>query len=96
MRDRIALWASYVILVGVVAFGAFWINREFDQAQEERCTVAWLQAENSLGVLGATLILVPDENIPKQQSARDALQVIIDNQNDTIDLLREACGPPPG
>ena len=38
--DRVALWAAYIILVGVVAFGAWWLQDAAQEAQKQRCEVA--------------------------------------------------------
>lgn len=43
--DRILLVVSYLLLVSVVIFEAWWINREFDDAKSERCGLAYLEVE---------------------------------------------------
>jgi hypothetical protein len=41
--DRWLILASYVLLVGVVAFGAWWLQDEAERAQRQRCEVANLE-----------------------------------------------------
>ena len=44
LRDWL-LVAAYLILVGVVTFGAFYIEHEFSKAHDEQCQIARAQAE---------------------------------------------------
>lgn len=36
---------SYVLLVAVVSFGAFWIRQQFDKAEQDRCEMLVVQIQ---------------------------------------------------
>ena len=50
-----SLLSSYGLLVSVVVVGAFWINREFESAQNERCSI--LRAEVNLTLLEVNIMI---------------------------------------
>jgi hypothetical protein len=69
MKDRIMLGVAYVLLVAVVAFGAWWLEGQAAEAKKQRCEVANL--EFGLAVLG--VLSLPQEERDLQGEALDAL-----------------------
>ena len=41
--DRVLILTAYILLVGIVAFGAWWVESRFEQAREERCQTMILE-----------------------------------------------------
>ena len=58
-------WLAYGLLVAVVAFTAWFINDEFNRAQEARCEVANLE----FGLAALTVTGMDQQNIDEQGEA---------------------------
>lgn len=81
--DRVFLLAAYVILVAVVAFEAWWINQEFDDARAERCALALLEVEvTRLHLTAESIDVVPD-----RQAALDLLEELAGLIEDECDEI---------
>ena len=86
MKTRAGLLiAAYVILVAVVVFGAFFIQREFDQAHDDQCSIARATAL----VLSASILLGTDgESVPAD--VRDDARALLTQAQTEI---AATCGP---
>jgi hypothetical protein len=83
--DRALLITAFVMLVVAVMWLSAWIKSEFDQAQEDRCAVAWVTSEfTALNLLVAELQLDPAD-----------LTEVIDATVAIEQALEATCGPPP-
>jgi len=51
----VSMIGSYGILVSVVVVGAFWINKQFTEAQGQRCDI--LQAEVGLSLIEVNIMV---------------------------------------
>ena len=67
--NHAALWAAYAILIGVFAFGAYWVQDTFAQAQRDRCEVANLE----FGLAVLEVLSLPQEERDFQGEALDVL-----------------------
>jgi type II secretory pathway component PulM len=73
----ILLGLSYVLLVLVIAFGAFWIQDQFEHAQDQRCDLLAIQIK--LAQLEVVILHASDPPPPPD------VQADIDNR---VDLIR--------
>jgi hypothetical protein len=73
----ILLGLSYVLLVLVIAFGAFWIEDQFDHAQDQRCDQLAIQ----IRLAGLQVVILRESNPPPPPD----VQADIDNR---VDLIR--------
>jgi hypothetical protein len=100
--DRLFLGVAYLLLVCIVAGMGWWIGHEFDNAQEERCSLA--RAEM---ILAATQALALERETPTDYQddvanaiirAADEIQGVCDIMIEPADLferLQDAVEPPP-
>lgn len=82
-RDRIALLAAYLLLVGVVAWLSFSVGRSLDQVKDDVCATAEIAVANEL----ATLVILADESVPSETVERVLTEYVA-----LADTLRERCG----
>lgn len=81
MRLRAALLvASYVILVALVVAGLFFVDRQFDDAHDNECQIAYAQV--TVTAVDVGLALGVDPPTPGEVAAVNA----------AIERLNDACG----
>ena len=76
--DRWLILTAYLLLVGIVAFGAWWLQDEAERAQRQRCEVANLE----FGLLAVELLALP------QEKRSEALEKLM---SDAADITVEIC-----
>jgi hypothetical protein len=76
--DRALLIGSYVILVAVVVFGAFYVPHEFNKSHDEQCAIA----EAFVDLVAANLTFVANP-AGREQAVRLT--------NEAIDKLNDTC-----
>ena len=79
--DRWLILTAYLLLVGIVAFGAWWLQDEAERAQRQRCEVANLE----FGLLAVELLALPQEERDFQGEALEKLM------SDAADITVEIC-----
>ena len=79
--DRWLILTAYLLLVGIVAFGAWWLQDEAERAQRQRCEVANLE----FGLLAVELFALPQEVRDSQGPALEKLM------SDAADVTVEIC-----
>ena len=57
--DRWLILTAYLLLVGVVAFGAWWLQKTEAEARKQRCEVANLDVSLAL----ISTLSIPEENL---------------------------------
>jgi hypothetical protein len=73
------LIAAYVILVLIVAYESFFINKQFDDSHDDQCRIAEVQAQ--LAVVSIALIAEPDQKAQMVKVVNGAIRAL----NDTCD-----------
>lgn len=79
MKDRILLGLAYVLLVGVVVWMSWDLDRRAQQTQEVVCVAAFANASVLLNIVVGTGVVVPEET---------KAQVAV-----VLDVLASACEP---
>jgi hypothetical protein len=92
MRERIQTAAAYIILVATVVWLTWFIQHEFDQAHEQQCTLAWIQADITAADRIAPFVDAdPEQPVPDQiiDYLTAVTRAIEDSCGDRIDVMAE-------
>lgn len=76
------LVTAYVLLVGTVVLGGWWLQRQFDQAEKDRCALAVTQLE--LTTIEISILAKPTDQLtpiieldPELQAHLDQLRAVV-------------------
>jgi len=91
--DRALLATAYILLVAVVVYLVWDVDRQLSQAAQERCYVAWAELSSDVAIFTLVVSLVDTDSL--DEAAREDVLDTALNQAASVEYLQEVCGAPP-